>query len=136
MIKRKRGTQGKIQLRDSGGTLRFDPLASFEGLQLKDCREIALFQKNKMKAVRWWKYGVQTNFQKPITLTALDWAIPHNKNDKEMFVRVTLKQRERSRTTNGVGTLRSKITIPKQDFWLPYFYPEAIEYGETSIRAQ
>ena len=160
MIKRKSGPQGNIQLRRSGRKLRFDPLGSFEGLQLEDCREIALFQKNKMKAVRWWKEGVHDKFgQQLISLreaknaagseteetcdpdggncqslerTKLDWVIPHSKEDKEMFVRVTLKQSERHRTKNGVGSLRSKVTIPKQDFWLPYFYPEPIEYGETT----
>ena len=160
MIKRKSGPQGNIQLRRSGRKLRFDPLGSFEGLQLEDCREIALFQKNKMKAVRWWKEGVHDKFgQQLISLreaknaagseaeetcdpdggncqslerTKLDWVIPHSKEDKEMFVRVTLKQSERHRTKNGVSSLRSKVTIPKQDFWLPYFYPEPIEYGETT----
>ena len=161
MIRRKSGVGGNIQLRRSGRKLRFDPLGSFEGLQLEDCREIALFQKNKMRAVRWWKEGVHDKFgQQRISLkaaknaagseaeercdpdgqncqslerTKLDWVIPHSKEDKEMFVRVTLKQSERHRTKNGVGSLKSKVTIPKQDFWLPYFHVEPIEYGDATL---
>ena len=134
VIQVKSGFHGKLQINRTNRVLYFNPMDSFEELEIDDIKEIALFQRNKVKAIRWWKEGVLSHVtNSELRKTNLVWKIPNNVVEKEVYVKVTLKERSRIYTINGVPSLSSKVTVPKEALWHPYFHVHPIAYGKNMI---
>ena len=134
VIQVKSGFHGKLQINRTNRVLYFNPMDSFEELEIDDIKEIALFQRNKVKAIRWWKEGVVSHVtNSELRKTNLVWKIPNNVVEKEVYVKVTLKERSRIYTMNGVPSLSSKVTVPKEALWHPYFHVHPIAYGKNMI---